>query len=257
MPPVHRAFASLVQSNPAMLTLLRDERAIESSWSHPDVPLLVFADNVLPQSSVAFHGGPIGTGLPVQLVFWGAWWNSPDGVARQTLIAQRTQAMIASDYFSELAQYGIARPTYRGAIVVTRPGAPGAFNSDDDQTAVPDLIDALIDDDVFPDPDDGRIAFVVCMPEGFTQSIGANGAHSYGTDYDFPFDTDNFWVAWVRFFAAGEAEDTMRTTSHELVELFTDPVHLTKARAEFAKRTEGRTYHALVGDQKPPLDYRK
>jgi len=39
--------------------------------------------------------------------------------------------------------------------------------------------------------------------------------------------------------------------------LLNNSAHVEKARAEFARRTEGRPYRALVGDQKPPLDYRK
>lgn len=50
------------------------------------------------------------------------------------------------------------------------------------------------------------------------------------------------------------AAKTMALTA---VELFADPAHVTKARAEFATRTQGRPYRALVGDRKPPLDYRK
>ncbi len=50
------------------------------------------------------------------------------------------------------------------------------------------------------------------------------------------------------------AAKTMALTA---VELFADPAHVAKARAEFATRTEGRPYRALVGDRKPPLDYRK
>jgi aminobenzoyl-glutamate utilization protein B len=51
------------------------------------------------------------------------------------------------------------------------------------------------------------------------------------------------------------AAKTMALTA---AELFSDPTHVAKARAEFAERTAGRTYRALIGrDQKPPLDYRK
>ncbi|MEV6817020.1 hypothetical protein, partial [Micromonospora sp. NPDC051296] len=187
--------------------------------SHPNVPALVFADHKLPGSSVNFHGGPIGTGLPVQLIYWGSWWQTKEGSARRTLIDSRTQSLLASDYFSELAQYGIARPSWRGSLICTEPPPPAAFNKDEDQEAVPDLIDDLIDADVFPDPDEGRIAFVVLMPEGFATSI-ADGAHTSDFDQDF-LDRDYYWVAWVRFF--NDPELTMRTLSHELVEMFTDP----------------------------------
>jgi hypothetical protein len=201
-----------------------DERTVEA-WHRPNVPLLIFADSALPGKAVDFHGGPIGTGMPIQLIFWGDWWNSPDGTTRRNLIDQRTQAVLASDYFSELDQYGISRPHFRGATIVTQPGNPWNFNSNDDQKVVPDLIDSLIDDGVFPDPDDERIAFVVLIPEGFTQTI-ANGAHTADYNYTFPIDYDWYWVAWVRSFGPGTGDDpetTMRTLTHELVETFTDP----------------------------------
>ncbi len=203
-------------------TILRDERSVESTWSHPNVPLLIFSDHVLPGSSVTFHGGPIGTGLPVQLIYWGSWWTTPEGVARQVLIDSRVQALIASDYFVELTQYGIARPSWRGSIVCTQPAPRMAFNNNEDQHSVVDLVDALVDDDVFPDPDDERIAYVVLMPKGFTQTVDANGAHTADWYWDF-LDTDYYWVAWIRYFEDFEAEETVRTLSHELVETFTDP----------------------------------
>jgi hypothetical protein len=207
-------------------TVIHEERSVQGVWSKPNVPVLIFADHMLPGPSVTFHDGAIGTGLPVQLIFWGSWWNSQDGAQRASLIIDRTRAVINSEYFSELEQYGIARPTWRGSITVSEPGPPSAFKSIDDEAAVWDLIDDLIDDDVFPDPDDGRIAFVVLMPQGFTETIGNDGAHYFDDDYDFPFDEDKSWVAWVRYFdrAKGEdPEDTIEIVTHELVEMFTDP----------------------------------
>ncbi len=41
------------------------------------------------------------------------------------------------------------------------------------------------------------------------------------------------------------------------IELYLDPAHLGKARAEFAQRTAGFTYRSRVGDRGPPLDYRR
>jgi len=215
-----------VTDTTSFVTYLFSEQTFQSSWSHPNVPVLVFADSQLPGFSVQHHGGPVGSGLPVELLFWGDWWNSAEGVGRRTLIIDRTQALLASDYFSELKQYGVDRPHWRGARTVTKPGPPGAFNSNDDQQAVPDLIDDLIDDDVFPDPDDEKIAFVVFMPKGFTQSIGANGAHTKDYNYTFPWDVDWYWVAWVRSFGVDtgeDPEDALRTMSHELVEMLSDP----------------------------------
>jgi len=224
MPALLRTVLDVNQAGFA--TYLYGERTVKSAWSHPDVPLLIFGTASQTTPQVTFHGGPIGTGLPVQLLYWGTWWTTAEGSARIALIDDRTKRLLASPYFSELAQYGIQLPHWRGSLIVTQPSPPMAFNSNDDQQAVPDLIDDLIDDDVFPDPDEGRIAFVVLMPKGFTQTIGANGAHTADYDYDFPFDEDWYWVAWVRSFGddgVEDPEDVMRTMSHELAELFTDP----------------------------------
>jgi hypothetical protein len=212
-------------------TLMPDDQSIQGSWSNPNVPLLIFKDNSLPGTSVDYHGGRVSSGTPVELLFWGDWWNSDEGAARLNLYVTRAQDLLASDYFSELVQYGVAKPTWRGAKVVTDPEPLAAFNSNKDVQSVPDLIGALIDDNVFPDPDDERIAFVVFMAKGFTTSLGENGSHTKDYDFDFPWlDKDWYWVAWVRFFgnpgATGGDEDpesAMRTCSHELVEMLTDP----------------------------------
>ena len=105
------------------LTEILDDETFQSNWSHPDVPLLIFADSGLGGARVNFHGGPIGSGLPIEALFWDDWWLSPEGVDRQAFIIGRIQAVIASPYFSELAQYGIRPPHWRGAKVVTRPSA--------------------------------------------------------------------------------------------------------------------------------------
>jgi aminobenzoyl-glutamate utilization protein B len=50
------------------------------------------------------------------------------------------------------------------------------------------------------------------------------------------------------------AAKTMALTA---IELFNNPAHLPKARAEFEKRLDGFAYKSRVGDRKPPLDYRR
>ncbi|MEJ7682451.1 MAG: hypothetical protein WKG06_32285 [Segetibacter sp.] len=223
--PLSRTVVNVKNDLP-FITYLFSEKNFQSPWSHPNVPVIVFADSALPGFSVSPHGGPVGSGMPVEVLFWGDWWTTAEGVDRRNLLINRTQALLASDYFSELKQYGIDKPHWRGAKIVTEPGPLAAFNSNDDIQSVPDLIDDLIDDDVFPDPDDEKIAFMVFMAKGFTQSIGANGSHTKDYNYTFPWDKDWYWVAWVRSFGAetGEdPEDAMRTFSHELVEMLSDP----------------------------------
>ena len=50
------------------------------------------------------------------------------------------------------------------------------------------------------------------------------------------------------------AAKTMALTA---AELFADPNHLARAKAEFQQRVGSHQYRAMVGDRKPPLDYRK
>ncbi|WEK21492.1 MAG: hypothetical protein P0Y49_10120 [Candidatus Pedobacter colombiensis] len=223
--PITRTIVDL-KKEISVFTYMLTERTFQSSWNHPNVPVLVFADSALPGFSVDYHGGSVGSGMPVELLFWGDWWNTAEGSGRRILIETRVQAVLASDYFSELKQYGVDKPYWRGARIVTNPSAPSSFSASDDIQAVPDLIDDLIDDNVFPDPDDEKIAFVVFMPKGFTQSIGELGSHTKDYNYTFPWDVDWYWVAWVMSFGdvpASDPEDVIGVFTHELVEMLTDP----------------------------------
>lgn len=50
------------------------------------------------------------------------------------------------------------------------------------------------------------------------------------------------------------AAKTMALTA---IDLFTDPSHIQKAKAELDQRRGGHVYNSRIGDRKPPLDYRK
>jgi hypothetical protein len=68
-----------VTDTTSVVTYLFSEQTFQGSWSHPNMPVLVFADSQLPGFSVQHHGGPVGSGLPVELLFWGDCWNSAEG----------------------------------------------------------------------------------------------------------------------------------------------------------------------------------
>jgi aminobenzoyl-glutamate utilization protein B len=50
------------------------------------------------------------------------------------------------------------------------------------------------------------------------------------------------------------AAKTMALTA---IDLFTDPSHVQRAKAELEQRRAGHVYKSRIGDRKPPLDYRK
>ncbi len=113
----------------SFVTYLFSEKNFQSPRSHPNVPVIIFADSALPGFSVSPHGGPVGSNIPVELLFWGDWWNTTEGVDRRTMLINRTQTLLASNYFLELKQYGIEKPYWRRAKIVTEPGPPTAFNT--------------------------------------------------------------------------------------------------------------------------------
>jgi len=48
-----------------------------------------------------------------------------------------------------------------------------------------------------------------------------------------------------------------KTMALTVIDLFTDPSHIQKAKAELDQRRAGHVYKPRIGDRKPPLDYRK
>ncbi len=149
----------------------------------------------------------------MQLIFWGNNWNTGDTALRDHLVAASLN-LIDGPFSSALGQYGLAGPTFRGTTTIISPGPPSSF----DDGSVGDIVWACIDQNIFPEPDDpgGRNYYCVLMPPGTSYGPGgALGAHSYPTDYDFPFDIDNAWVAWI---GHGDLDTMTRAFGHEMVE---------------------------------------
>src|SRR5579883_2429442 len=153
------------------------------------------ANGGVTDTNVVSHGGTTAGGIAVELIFWGNSWNTTDSGLR-TQIVNAVLNIVEGPFSSALGQYGQAGPTWRGNTTVTSPAPPGTF----DDGSVGNLVWACMDANIFPEPDDpgGRVFYCVLMPPGTTYGPGgALGAHSHPTDYDFPFDFDTAWVAWV------------------------------------------------------------
>ena len=207
-----------------------DDRSFQGIWSHPDVPDIVFSDSSISGPAV-FRGGAIGTGAPVQLVYWGSFWKTTEGRAREQFLTDGMRRMIDSVYL-----VGTRAVRHQSADL---PGLDDRHTArstmrfkDGTMKPVLDLVDDLIGDERVPDPDDERIAFIVFMPRYFANPpSGDLGAHSSDLKYDFPFDTDRYWAAWVGYYAFDldgtprdrDPEDTLMIASHELVGILTSP----------------------------------
>jgi hypothetical protein len=189
-----------------------------SAPTRPAETLFKFAPKQ-PSTNVIFHnGGWIASGVPVQLLFWGGWWDSdPEGSSRRDGVIGAVQRLLDSPYLWELAQYRASPASYRGATTVLDPPPPNPFTA----ANAADLVWKLIDDNKFPETDDrtSRIAHMIFLPKG-TTTPGGCGAHG-PAPHDEPLDSDPpAWYAWIGY----DTVDGMTSCfSHELAELMVDP----------------------------------
>jgi hypothetical protein len=201
----------------------RSGRSISSE--PPGAPKTVTAGGVLlkyaptvPQTNLTNHEGAIAPGAPIQLIFWGDWWNGP-GQPLRTSLEAAAQAILTGPYTSALDQYGISPPSYRGSYGAG--GSPTRFGWSDVQK----LVQGLIDADVFPEPDEegGRNGYFVMLPAGSqdTSLQPECGAHGQYVDRGLlGIDPDHAWIAFINY---GTLDAMTSCFSHELVELLTDP----------------------------------
>jgi hypothetical protein len=195
--------------------------ASEGPWPPRTAPaqtLLRYPNHKVP-SGVSFHRGAIAPSVPLQLLFWGDYWNNA-GSQQHADIRSKVQELLSGPYFDSLSQYGVTPPVFASSRVVTQPSPPtDPFDGGD----ISGMVWDLIDDDVFPEPDEGgRNAYHIMMPPGTVAKAGG-GAHTSRFHIEFePFpDVDWAWVGWSNY---DPDSDTMTASfSHELVELTTDP----------------------------------
>lgn len=185
------------------------------------------ASDAQPTDSISFQGGEQISSISVVPIFYGSAWLNSDPNVNKVMAA--IKGLLTTPYLSQMNQYGLSSVNIHQPVLLTNVN-PSATHSSDD---IGDIVWNLIDDDVFPEPDDagGRNIYVVFYPQGTrVTDISACGWHSYYSDYDFPFDVDYAWVAAVEF-PEGSAGNTpaqklgniIRIFSHELLETITDP----------------------------------
>jgi hypothetical protein len=181
--------------------------------------------NTCPSKAVSFHGGAIGTGDPVQLLFWGSTWATlPDPANPGQLLFNTFTAAVKSimsgPWISGLRQYGIKRCSFGQALIASAnpPIAPATFNEPD----VQGVVQGFIDGGLFPEPDEpgGRNLYVVVLPPNTIYGPGgARGAHS-NFDTGSIIDSDTAWYAWI---GPQSLSGMTSTFCHEIAEMCTNP----------------------------------
>jgi hypothetical protein len=170
--------------------------------------------------NVSFNGGAIIPHVRVQLLFWGNQWTQQNVSPSISSVISAIQKILAGPYMSALGQYGIGPGTLSGATIITWPGPPNPFFTDDWHTLIWDLID----NGTFPKPESPDTRNFYCFvlpPEVNFNDPNAVGAHGSPGDYDFPSAYDRVWAGWVM--NDGRLDTVTRRFSHELVEACTDP----------------------------------
>jgi hypothetical protein len=160
------------------------------------------------------HGGPILTGVQVQLIFWGSAWSgsvTPSAAA----VTGAVTSILAGPYTTALYQYRrIRRGALNGTPYVDNSDPPNPFSDDD----VEKFIERLVTHGKIPAPStSSQLLYCVIMPKG----VMSSGGSFIGEHNSFPLSGVNAHYAWVT--NDGTLDFVTVIFSHELVESCSDP----------------------------------
>jgi hypothetical protein len=189
-----------------------------------DICKYTVAGDANSSDSVSFQGGPTVVNISLVPIFYGSDWliSSPS----YTEVMAGIAAILDSPYLSQLDQYGFHSLNLKQPVLNMAANPRPRHSTDDPGNIVWDLID----NDVFPEPDDAggyNIYMVFYPPNTSVSNRNICGWHDRYLDYDFPFDIDEAWVGAVDFPVGNTSslilDNIIRVFSHELVEILTDP----------------------------------
>jgi hypothetical protein len=163
------------------------------------------------------NGGSKMSSPPVYLLFWGSYWNSAQGKADSSSITSKAQALLGSQYFSGLTQYGSDGKASFGGTGFDYSNPSASFNDGD----LRDEVDNFWGNGL-PESDGVLPIYVVITQKGATDTNcpSAAGCHMLKDDNDWLVDDDQMPLAWVGL--QGSVDSTTSVLSHELVESMSD-----------------------------------
>jgi hypothetical protein len=189
-----------------------------------DICKYTVAGDANSSDSVSFEGGPTVVDITLVPIFYGSEWliSSPS----YTEVMNGIATILDSPYLSQLDQYGFHSLSLKRPVLEMVANPPSRHSTDNPG----DIVWDLIDNDVFPEPDDtgGHNIYMVFYPPNTSVSNPSYCAwHSQYWDYDFPFDVDWAWVGAVDFPVGNTSsqilDNIIKLFTHELVEILTDP----------------------------------
>ena len=162
---------------------------------------------------VVDEGGPVITHADVDLIFWGAGWNSSSTLMNNVISSVTT--LLNSPFLSGLSQYrGVGNGQLLRTDLITST-SPAAHTTDAQYSA---FVDAQINNGTLPvTPNmDSQILYMVIPQPGTTDPLEGAGAH--GTNVP---KSGRFHYGWTENIS--NLDDITVIFSHELTEAATDP----------------------------------
>jgi hypothetical protein len=175
------------------------------------VPTILFSSSG--NRNVVDHGGPVITHAQVDLIFWGAGWNTGVGPNLKTQLTTSVGEMMNSTYLSGLSQYrGVSNGSLLQTDLITTT-SPGTTFTD---AQVSSFVATNINNHVLPAPTNPQILYMVVPQPGSSVGGGIGGEHNSGsaagTRYHYGWTiTSNANVDFIN-----------NILSHEITEATTD-----------------------------------
>jgi hypothetical protein len=166
--------------------------------------------------SIVSGTGPVIANAHVDLIFWGAGWNSGVGPALRNSMQTAVDSIQAGSYMDGLAQYrSIAHAARTRSDTIISSSPPSVFSNTD----VFNMLVANIANSTLPSPDgDSQLLYMVIPQPGSLTGTSTNGLH---TDIDYGSGHNRAHYGWT--LNNGSLDTLTNIYSHELAEAVTDP----------------------------------
>jgi hypothetical protein len=194
------------------------------------VPTVVFNPHFGPET-VTDGGGQKLFSPPVELVFWGSFWQTSAGSQLAADIENKAATLLSGPFLSHLTQYGSDGNAFFSQAVFDSSDPSNGFTD----AQIRSVFNNQIDNNALPESDgtaNPPIYLVLTPPNVQSNQAGALGYHSMDYDKDFVFgippsiETDTMAYGWVGGFGSthdSQLDSYMSTMSHEVAEAMTDP----------------------------------
>jgi hypothetical protein len=150
--------------------------------------------------------GPVLTSPQVELVFWGAAWNTGSNPTLRTNVVTAADTILRSPFADKLGQYGVGTGTIAGSLTITSSSPGATFTNANVKTMLQNNIGGSI-------PYHSNWLYMVIVQPGSTDPAeGLGGEHSVGS----ASGSGNFYYGWTRNVGGANPMDDIRPSPTRL-----------------------------------------